>query len=48
MAKTLNNKEFLRILKSACKDGKLDDDYLNNTLSCYYPYDLVFKRRDEK
>ena len=46
MAKqTLTNKEFLRILKNSCKDGKLDDDYLNDCLSNYYPYDLVFKRR---
>ena len=44
---TLNNKEFLKILKEACKTGKVDDDYLNNCLSNYYPYDLVFKRRGD-
>lgn len=44
--RTLDNKEFLKILKNCCKDGKLDDDCLNNSLCAYYPYDLTFKRRD--
>ena len=43
---TLTNKEFLKILNDACKNGKVDDDYLNNCLSNYHPYNLVFKRRD--
>ena len=43
---TLNNKQFLKILKDCCQDGKLDDDKLNNRLSNYFPYDLIFKRRD--
>lgn len=48
MAKqTLNNKQFLKILKKSCKDGKLDDGYLNDCLSNYFPYDLVFKKRGE-
>lgn len=47
MAKqTLTNKEFLKVLKEACKGGKVDDDYLNNYLSYYFPYNLVFKRRE--
>ena len=40
---TLNNKEFMQILKNACKDGKIDDEYLNEVLSVYYPYNLTFK-----
>ena len=44
---TLDNKRFLEILKDCCQDGKLDDDKLNNQLCNYFPYDLVFKRRDE-
>ena len=44
---TLNNKEFLKILKTACKSGKIDDKYMNNCLSNYFPYDLVFKKVEE-
>lgn len=40
---TLNNKEFLKVLKQCCKDGKIDDTMLNNILSNYFPYDIVFK-----
>lgn len=40
---TLNNKEFMQILKNACKGGKIDDDYLNEVLGAYYPYNLTFK-----
>ena len=48
MAKqTLNNKQFLKILRMACKDGKINDNYLNNCLSNYFPYDLVFKKVEE-
>ena len=43
---TLNNKQFLNILKNCCQDGKLDDTKLNNQLCNYFPYDFVFKRRD--
>ena len=48
MAKqTLNNKQFLKILRMACKDGKINDNYLNSCLSNYFPYDLVFKKVEE-
>lgn len=40
---TLNNKEFLKILKQCCKDGKLNDKMFNNILCNYFPYDIIFK-----
>lgn len=43
---TLNNQQFMKILKQACKDGKVDEDFLNDFLSNFHPYDLVYKRRD--
>ena len=45
---TLNNKEFMQILKNACKDGKIDDEYLNEVLGAYYPYNLTFKGGTEE
>ena len=45
---TINSsKEFLQILNKCCENGKLDDEKLNSILSNFFPYDLVFKRRDE-
>lgn len=44
---TLNNKEFLKILKMCCKDGKIDDDKMNSILSNYFPYDITFKARGD-
>ena len=42
---TLTNEEFLKILKNACKTENMDE-YLNKTLSKYYPYCLVFKEEE--
>ena len=39
---TLDNKQFLQILKNCCKDGKVDDELLNKQLCNYRPYDLIF------
>lgn len=44
---TLNNKQFLKILQQCCKNGKIDDEMLNNMLCNYFPYDIVFKGDDE-
>lgn len=40
---TLSNKEFLQVLKSCCKDGKIDDEKMNQILGAYFPYNLTFK-----
>ena len=39
---TLSNKEFLQVLKSCCKDGKIDDEKMNEILGAYFPYNLTF------
>lgn len=43
MMATLSNKEFLQVLKSCCKDGKIDDEKMNQILGAYFPYNLTFK-----
>lgn len=44
MTETLDNKQFLEILKQCCdKEGRVNDEMLNNILSNYFPYWLVFK-----
>ena len=39
---TLNNKEFLDILHHFFKDGKIDDERMNEILGAYFPYNLTF------
>lgn len=46
--KTLNNKQFLSIMKSCCENGHIDDKVFNLVLSNYWPYNLVFKRDFER
>lgn len=42
MMATLTNKEFLDILSKCCKDGKIDDEKMNQILGVYFPYNLTF------
>jgi len=39
---TLSNKQFLDILHKCCKDGKIDDERMNEILGAYFPYNLTF------
>ena len=39
---TLNNKESLDILHHCCKDGKIDDERMNEILGAYFSYNLTF------
>ena len=39
---TLNNKELLNIVHDCCKDGKRDDERMNERLGAYFPYNLTF------
>ena len=43
--KMLTNKGFLKLLSDACKSEDMDK-YLNERLSTYFPYDLVFGKEE--
>lgn len=47
MSRTLTNKEFMKILKEACKSEDMDKE-LNEVLKNYFPYSLTFGRGVEK
>ena len=43
---TMTNKEFLKLLKDACKSEDMDK-YLNERLGTCFPYYLVFGKGDD-
>lgn len=43
MTRILDNEDFIKILKSCCKDGVINDEKLDFILSHYSPYNLTFK-----
>lgn len=46
MIETLDNEQFLEILKQCCNDDGVDDEMLNNILCNYFPYNLCFHGDD--
>lgn len=45
MVETLDNEQFLEILKQCCdEEGGVDDEKLNLLLQNFFPYNLTFGR----
>lgn len=40
--KTIDNKQFMKILHDCCQGGQLDDEKLNSVLKTLFPYVLTF------
>ena len=49
MIMSLSNNDFMKVLKKASEKEDIEsmDKYLNDTLSTYSPYDLVFGKKGD-